>query len=227
MFEVVFFDLDGVIVDSEAAIAGCLHRVFAEVGMIDVRPEAIRAIIGPPLGDGVRSILAADGRDPALADGCIARYRELYRYASLTDTTLARGIAPMLAALQGKVTLAIATSKPRVFAEPILSVLGVKDAFAVVAAPEPDARGETKTDTLRRAVADTTARMGHPVVLSRTMMVGDRRYDIEAARALGMTAAGVTWGYGSRAELEAAGADAIVDDPGELTRLVLETSHAA
>jgi phosphoglycolate phosphatase len=226
MFETIFFDLDGVIVDSEAAIAGCLRRAFAEIGLDEVPPEAIRAVIGPPLGEGIRNILAAHGRDPALADGCVARYRALYRDASLTDTTLARGIAPMLAALRGRATLAIATSKPQVFAEPILRVLGVRDAFAVVAAPELEARGETKTDTLRRALAETSAYVGRAVVLSRALMVGDRRYDIEAARALGMTAAGVTWGYGSRAELEAAGADAIVDDPAELTRLALETSHA-
>jgi len=52
-------------------------------------------------------------------------------------------------------------------------------------------------------------------------MVGDRRHDISGAHAVGMRGLGVLWGYGTRDELETAGADDLVESPADLSQTVL------
>ena len=61
----------------------------------------------------------------------------------------------------------------------------------------------------------------HDITPTRSLMVGDRRYDIAGAHAVGMRGLGVLWGYGSREELERAGADQLVESTGDLARTVL------
>ena len=74
-------------------------------------------------------------------------------------------------------------------------------------------------------IADILTREG--VAASEAVMVGDRRYDITGAHANGMRAIGVLWGYGSRAELEQAGADALAETPEALLGLLSRGSGAA
>jgi phosphoglycolate phosphatase len=61
----------------------------------------------------------------------------------------------------------------------------------------------------------------HGLSPSHSLMVGDRRHDISGAHAVGMRGLGVLWGYGTRDELETAGADRLVDSPADLARTVL------
>lgn len=60
-----------------------------------------------------------------------------------------------------------------------------------------------------------------PESRSTIVMIGDRKYDIEAAEFNGIRSIGVTWGFGSRQELEDAGAHYVVDNPNEVSRLVV------
>ena len=52
-------------------------------------------------------------------------------------------------------------------------------------------------------------------------MVGDRDQDIEGAKKNDLSSAGVLWGYGSLEELQGAGADYLVSEPGELLSVVI------
>jgi phosphoglycolate phosphatase len=104
--------------------------------------------------------------------------------------------------------LAVATSKPRAFAEPLIEALGFADVFEAIYAPELDLHVESKTETVGRALAGLGASAG--------TMVGDRHVDMEAARTHGLHGVGVTWGFGTPDELRSAGADVLVGSPAEL-----------
>jgi len=111
------------------------------------------------------------------------------------------------------VVLGTATAKLTPVARAILELHGLADRFAVVNGT--DATHHTKTETLTR----TLELLGGPNPQS-VVMVGDRHSDIAAARACGLVSVGVCWGYGSREELEATGADHLVDSPRELLALL-------
>jgi phosphoglycolate phosphatase len=209
---VVLFDLDGVLVDSRGPITRCINRALAAHGVPERDPADLYQYIGPPLLSAFAELLGEPVSSPAVL-GCAATYREHYAEASLTETAVTPGIADALAALvaEGR-RLGVATSKPRPFAEPLLEVLGMREHFAVVAGPELDATGEDKTTTVGAALRALGA--------DRGAMVGDRSFDMVAARAHGLRAVGVGWGIGSRAELEAAGAQQIVASPDELPAAV-------
>jgi phosphoglycolate phosphatase len=205
--DVVLFDLDGVLADSRAAIAGCLNHALA-TGGFDTRPEPdLHRHIGPPLPLAFAELLGVPADSDAVA-GCVARYRERYATASLTDTVVTPGIGAALARLGERRRLGVATSKPRAFAVPLLEALGLRDHFAVVVGPELSAPVEDKTTTVGAALRALGARGG--------AMVGDRSFDMVAARAHGLLAVGVTWGIGGADELLAAGADVLVAEPAQL-----------
>jgi phosphoglycolate phosphatase len=212
MVRAVIFDLDGVLVDSRPGVVACVNRVLEEQGFATCDPADLERIIGPPLQLGFATLLAERGGDPSLVATCVVRYRELYESGWRGGGTLLQnGIVALLGALEGRAILAVATSKPLRFAEPILASLGIRDAFRTVTGPTAETDGESKTATLARALA------GLPEVESaRTWMVGDRSHDMYAARANGVVPIGVTWGFGTESELWEAGASAVGHDCSEL-----------
>ncbi len=197
--------------DSRLAITSCMNHALAAHGREPVPSERLYPLIGPSLSYGFASLLAVEPDDPEVA-ACIASYRSVYAEVSLRDTPSYPGVPEALeaiAAVPGR-RLAVATSKPRAFAEPLLHALGFGDSFEVVAAPELDLHVETKTVTVAAAL-EALRWDGGPAA-----MVGDRHVDMEAARAHGLRAVGVTWGFGTADELRSAGADVLVAAPAEL-----------
>ncbi|MPZ74505.1 MAG: HAD hydrolase-like protein, partial [Nitriliruptorales bacterium] len=113
-----------------------------------------------------------------------------------------------------RMPLAVVTTKPLVFAEPIVAAVGLSQYFTGVFGPTLDARAETKTETLGRALAVC----GSP---GQNWMVGDRSHDMVAGKAHGARTVGVTWGIGDETELTTAGADHIVAAPQQLPYMML------
>src|SRR3954447_6125429 len=205
--DVVLFDLDGVLVDSRGPISSCINHALAAHGLPERDPADLYRYIGPPLLSAFAELLGESVASPAVAR-CAATYRERYAVASLTETAVTPGIVDVLAALRGDGRrLAVATTKPRTFAEPLLEALGMRRYFDAVAGPELHASGEDKTTTVGNALRALGA--------TRGAMVGDRMFDMVAARAHGLRAVGVGWGIGSREELETAGADTNRPPPAE------------
>lgn len=202
----LLFDLDGVIADSRFAITRSMNHALVAHGL-RARPECdLERYIGPPLREAFSEILVAEGADPALAAGCVTAYRERYGEACLVETLPYPGVDRVVERLAARLPLAVATSKPAHFAGPILVELGLRESFRAVVGPSLEAGAESKTETVARALAV----MGDPRPVA---LVGDRRHDVVAGRANGIVTIGVTWGFGSRAELEGAGADVLLDSP--------------
>jgi phosphoglycolate phosphatase len=202
----VLFDLDGVLIDSRVAIVRCIQHGLRAQG-VPVPPAAeLERFIGPPLIDAFAELAG-----PERAAACLAAYRERYTVSSLEETVAVPGAREALAAVAARVPTAVATTKPRAFAQPLCARLGFLPHLRAIAGPELDAPDEVKTVTVARALAALGLAPGADAPL-----VGDRRHDAEAARANGLRCVGVLWGIGDEAELRAAGADPIVSAPAEL-----------
>jgi len=204
------FDLDGVIVDSRRAVRGAARAALAELGLADPPDAALDRLIGPPARAGFAALLGADPDVPVVT-ACVEAYHRHYDATYLEATTLVPGMAEALRALT--LPLAVATAKALEFTVPLLEALAIADRFRMAAAPALAAEDEPKASILARALASLDAGADACAV-----MIGDRSYDIEAARACGVRAIGVTWGIGGRAEL--AGADVLVDVPAQLVALL-------
>jgi phosphoglycolate phosphatase len=204
----LLFDLDGVLADSRRSIVDCVNAALDALGL-GTRSEAeITAIIGPPTEIGFAQLLGVAPDDP-LIGRAVREYRARYSRA-LHTTPSYPGVPDAVRALARDHLLGVATSKPRRYALPVLEALGLAPLFAYVAGPEPDGPND-KHAMVAEAIA---------ALPGATTMIGDRSYDIEAARAHGLRAVGVTWGFGTREELAQAGAQDVVDDAAALLAAV-------
>lgn len=140
----------------------------------------------------------------------VAKYRERYRDVGYAENTLYPGIADALARLSSDgVHMGVCTSKRRDFAEQILELFGLRPHFNFVNGGDV---GVGKGDQLRALLEQGTVR-------PTSTMIGDRAVDIEAARANGLAAVGVLWGYGTKAELLRVGPDRLLESPMALAGL--------
>jgi len=207
----VLFDLDGVLVDSRAAIGGCLSQALAENGLPPRDADSLYRFIGPPLALAFAELTEQDPGSELVAS-CIRSYRARYARASLSQTTVVAGIQPVLVQLARRYLLAVATSKPVTFADPILAAVGLRHFFSVVCGPDLSSLREDKARTVSLALAGLDGGLA--------VMVGDRSFDVTAAHANGIAAIGVSWGIGSFEELLSARADLIIDHPDQLPAAV-------
>jgi phosphoglycolate phosphatase len=210
----VLFDLDGCLVDSRRAITTSTNAALVALGLPERAPEDLYQYIGPPTHEAFEDMVGPD-----LVDRAVELYRERAREKAAAESEVFDGIPEALAALRDAgVPLSVATSKPQELAVPILEALGLAPFFDAITGSPLDVRNEPKRVTLGRALdlLPAVAEGDGPRVL-----VGDRRHDVEAARAHGVRSVGVLWGIGSREELESAGADDLVSSPSDLPQLLL------
>ena len=132
MTTTVIFDLDGVLVDSRAVFLSCVRHAFAKLDLPQRSDEELLPYIGPPFAYAFGELLQVPHDAPIVA-ACIDGYRERYKDASLTETTVFPGIPEALGQLDGH-RLAVATSKPHAFADPLLAAMGLREHFDVVGA---------------------------------------------------------------------------------------------
>jgi phosphoglycolate phosphatase len=207
----VMFDLDGTLSDSARGILGGLRHAFAVNGLPALDESTERALLGPPFYESLPPLIGADA-----VPGVIAAYRDYYGRQGMFDTSLYGGIAAVLAGLHAAgVRLAVATSKPEHYAVPVLEHLGVAAYFDTVGGDELDGSRASKA----LVIGAVLARLGQPDPAT-VLMVGDRRYDVEGARAHGIATIGAGWGYARPGELAAAGPMTICATPTELAHVL-------
>jgi len=214
----VLFDLDGVLVDSRAPITGCINHALTAHDLPTRPAESLERFIGPPL-IGTFAELTGEAPDSALVLSCVSVYRTRYADVSLRETTVVPGMPAVLLELAQRHRLAVATSKPLAYAEPILATVGLRSFFQWCAAPELDTSGEDKAVTIAGAL--------ERIAGSRAVMVGDRALDIVGAHRCSIPAVAVTWGAGTVDELRGADPDAIVDVPDQLPGAIAAIMDAA
>lgn len=210
----VLLDLDGTLVDSQPGIASSCRAALIALGHTPEPTFDISAMIGPPIEDIMHLLLTPYG-DDRIVEG-VAAYRDDYGQRGLFQSLPYPGIAEALAALRDAgAQMILATSKRREFAQRILDHLGLAGFFAGVHGSEPGGALDHKPELIAHVIER------HGLTPARCVMVGDRRYDITGAHANRMRALGVLWGYGTRDELETAGADDLVAAPQGLAAAAL------
>ena len=151
------------------------------------------------------------GDDVERVDLAVHHYRDRFNDIGWREHTVYPGIEDLLAALSERGDrLAVVTSKIADQARRIVDHLPFGHLFDDVFGPEPGTRTSEKAALVSRAMRELGG------TAQQTSMIGDRRFDIEGARANGVRGIGVLWGFGHDQELRNAGADHIVADPGEL-----------
>lgn len=202
----ILFDLDGTLTDPREGITRSIAYALERMGREPPPLDRLTFAIGPPMRRSLATLLGDE--TPAAVEQALAHYRERFAEVGLFENAVYDGIAETLAALgETGATLFVATSKPQVYAERIVRHFGLDRHFAAIHGCELDGTREDKRDLLAHLLPH------HGVQPAGAVMIGDRSNDMVAARHHGVRAVGVLWGFGSREELEAAGADALCDSP--------------
>ncbi|SDG48644.1 phosphoglycolate phosphatase [Limimonas halophila] len=211
-FDLIVFDLDGTLVDSQHTIVAAMHDAFAAEGLPAPEAEAVRRVVGLSLDAAVARLLPRDA-----GEAYVARVAEGYktaftrRKAQADDSeVLFPGVREVLRALDApEVCLAVATGKSRRGLVSSLDRHGLAGHFVSLQTAD-DAPGKPHPRMLELAMADVGAGPGETVV------IGDTAFDMEMARTAGASAVGVGWGYHPAAELTSAGAARVLDSFDEL-----------
>jgi phosphoglycolate phosphatase len=204
----LLFDLDGTLTDSLPGILASIKHALGALGVPCPPDEALVRLIGPPTRDAFRTLLASD--DDAYIERAVGSYRERFGTIGLFESSLYPGVPEALGALRAAgFRLWVVTSKPRVYADRVIDHFGLRSAFEWVQGPELSGE-QTKADLIAQVLAREALPPGD------TWMIGDRSHDVVGAKKNGVHSAGALWGYGSREELAAAGAEVMFESVGEV-----------
>ena len=207
MSRLVLFDLDGTLVDSAPGIWSSVRSAAVELGLPEPTPAQLTAMIGPPLQDGFATAL---GLPPELVPLAVDAYRAHYAAGALLDVTVYPGIPELLDELRARdAVLAVATSKPEVFAIRVLEATGLLTRFASVHGATLDGSIRHKDEVVAAALA------AHPAGTD-PVLVGDRAQDVLGAAIHGLPCIGAGWGPAPDGELEAAGAAVVAAAPADV-----------
>ena len=216
-YDTILFDLDGTLTDPVEGITNSVAHALEKWGIHVEDKRELNKFVGPPLHAAFSEYY---GFSEADAIKCVEYYREYFKDTGIFENKVYEGIPELLAELRasGK-KLIVATSKPEEFALRILKHFSLYTYFDFVAGATMDSSRVKKADVIAYALESSGV-----TDLSRTVMVGDREHDILGARATGLDSLGVLYGYGSREELEAAGATYIVERVSDIGTLLGEVS---
>lgn len=215
-YTAVLFDLDGTLTRSEEGITRSALWAGEQLGYTGFRQEQLKAFIGPPLYVSFPEIMGIRDSD---VDEAVRLYKERYARIGWLENEVYPGIPRLLRSLKKHgVKAFIATAKPQVFAERIAERFGLLPYLDGIVGPTTERVSVSKADFVRRAAG---------LAGGAAVMVGDRCYDIDAAKEVGLPSIGVSFGYGSREELLASGADSVASDVRELQRLILGDKEPA
>ena len=208
MLQNILFDLDGTLSNPEKGITTGVQIALRRFGIEENDPDRLRAFIGPPLWTMFREQY---GLSAGEAERAVGYYREYYTGTGLFENYVYPGIPEMLEGLRGEGRrLWIATSKPTVMAETVLRHFGLDGNFEQICGIGLNDADKSKSDVIAGVLTDFA------LTPAETVMVGDRKFDIEGGRANRLRTVGVTWGFGSVAELLLAGATALAQSPASL-----------
>jgi phosphoglycolate phosphatase len=211
----ILLDLDGTLTDPKVGILTSLQYALEKLGE-DVPPmDELSWCIGPPLKDAFIKMFGEDQTE-RVAEG-VRHFRERFGDVGLFENEVYPDIPELLSRLneQGHV-LHIATSKPEVFARRILDHFDLAGSFTSIHGSELDGTRSDKGELIAYILGEQS------IEHNDSVMIGDRKHDILGAISNEVPGVGVLWGYGSRDELEGAGATACIQQPHDLIQIISE-----
>ena len=205
----VFFDLDGTLTDSAPGILNSCEYALSKLG-VRMERGAMYAFIGPPLLDTFTKVLESEekGRE------ALRLYREYFAGKGIFENSVYPGVRQMLERLRDAgAQLVLATAKPEPFARRIMDHFDLARHFVHLGGADMDGPVRSKRQVIERNLATVSASPG------ATLMVGDRREDVDSANRLGLSTAAALWGYAGPGEVDHA--DFLCATPDEVTNVVL------
>ena len=212
-FKYIFFDLDGTLTESHTGIINSICYSLDKLGVTGYDRADLYKFIGPPLTDCYKSVF---GFSEEKALEALYLYREYYTETGMFQNKVYDGIPQLLDSLKnsGK-QLFVATSKPEEMAKEILEHFNLSQYFNDIYGSTLD---ETRTD--KTSVIGYALQEAEITKLDKTVMVGDRKFDVIGASANGIKCIGVLYGYGSSEELNAAGAYRLSETVSDLLKIL-------
>lgn len=210
----VLFDWDGTVADTRPGIFNSVRYAIGQYGIADRPDDELRYFIGPPLYDGFEHVF---GVSPELANELTDTYRVYYRDKGIFECNVYGGVGDLLRELHDAgVKTAVVSSKPKEFLDRLVEHFGLAEHLDAVVGPAMDNHNSNKTVLVNQALKELM------LLPSTVAMIGDRHFDMEGAKAAGVNAVGVLYGYGTEEELCAAGADAVCEQVADLRGFLLQ-----
>jgi phosphoglycolate phosphatase len=207
----ILLDLDGTLTDPGIGVERCLRHALSTLGCEPPHIALARAV-GPPLREVLGEWMA--GAAEASVDEAIRLYRERYSEQGLYENAVYPGVVELLDGIRARGWRSyVVTSKLEVIAVRVLAHFGLAAYLAGVCGSRSGELGR-KQDLVARVLRRES------IPSDAAVVVGDRQHDVRGARACGLDAIGVTHGYGTREELERAGAAWICDSPPSVLRVL-------
>ncbi|MCR5045514.1 MAG: HAD hydrolase-like protein [Treponema sp.] len=214
MYKLALFDLDGTLTQSEFGIFTCAKHALSKFGIYESDAKKLRRFIGPPLYVSFAEFYGLTGDD---GEAAVKYYRELYEKEEYKNAPVYDGIPALLKDLKAAgVELMVATSKPQDMAERVVEHVGLKDYFTAIVGPGREMQSASKKELIQKALSLFSGEKKDAV------MIGDRKFDMEGAKASGIDSIGALYGYGSRDELLEYGARFLANTPGEIKNIILK-----
>lgn len=212
MYDLIMFDLDGTLVNSEEGVTKSVQYALNSFGIEENNQDNLRRFIGPPLVDAFKNFYNMTEENALMA---VKKYRERYSKVGIYENELFDGVDILLKGLKesGK-KIALATSKPHIFAREILKSFNLTEYFDILVGAEFDGTRNDKKDVISE-VLKQAGEYKNPV------MIGDRKHDVEGARENGVDFIGVSFGFAPEGEFEQFGVDKVVDSFKELIEIFL------
>lgn len=213
-YQTILFDLDGTLTDSAPGILNSVRYACRKLELPLPEEAVLRRFLGPPLPASFQEYLHLDEAGTRRA---VEAFREYYPAKGIFENEVYPGVPALLAALKSAGRrVVMATSKPEVFARRIMEHFSLEGYFDAICGATIDERRTDKGDVI--AYALETAGVTD---LRHTVMVGDREHDVKGAARNGLPCIGALYGYGSAAELHAAGAVALAGTVADLHAMLL------
>lgn len=190
----ILFDLDGTLTDSSPGIINAYIYSLNKLGLNEDDISIVRSYIGSPLRAYYAERQKLTPEDSELA---VKYFREHYNDTGIYENNVYPGIKELLEKLTDSgCRLYIATSKPEKFALTVLEHFGLKSYFTYIKGSDMSPDNKPK-DVIIKHVMEVNS-----LTANDSIMIGDRYHDIRGAHLNSIASIAVTYGYGSREELE-------------------------
>lgn len=210
------FDLDGTITDSCPGILNSIRYALKKRGISEPEEGVLRSFIGPPLQQQFQRVFHLSEEEGA---AMVSIYREYYGEKGIFENRVYDGVPEMLRQLKAAgIKVLMATSKPEKYAGQIAEHFGFDQYFDFIGGACMDGTRTVKHEVIEYVLETCGISEADR---KNTVMIGDRRHDIEGAKQSGLHSLGVLYGYGSREELEHVGAEAIAETPADVAGQIL------
>ena len=208
-YDYYLFDFDGTLCDTTEGIFNSVIYSLHCFGIEEDDREKLRFFVGPPLFESYKTLYGVSDDE---AKYLIEKYRERYRVKAAEESALYDGITEMLQKLKAKgKKIAIASSKPEIFVKEISDYHNISQYYDFISAEQLNKNHSSKEELINTCLDF----FGTPTTES-VLMVGDRFYDIDGAKAVGVDSAGAIYGFGTEEELRNAGATYILSSPDDI-----------